>query len=86
MSEHFGFTGETAHQVARVESLREITDADRVRGRRIDVVAYLQDFWKRSHYGVSPDGGAVGGEGTRTSSHGIQGIPQHCSLILGAST
>jgi hypothetical protein len=46
MSEHFGVTGETAHQVARAESLHEITDADRVRGRRVDLVAYLKDFWK----------------------------------------
>jgi hypothetical protein len=46
MSEHFGVTGETPHQVARAESLREITDAGRVRGRRIDLVVYLQDFWK----------------------------------------
>jgi hypothetical protein len=45
MSEHFGVTGETVHQVARAESLREITDADRVRGR-VDLVAYLKDFWK----------------------------------------
>ena len=27
MSEHFGVTGETPYQVARAESLREITDA-----------------------------------------------------------
>ena len=46
MSEHSGVTGESAHQVARAESLREITDAGRVRGRRIDLVAYLQHFWK----------------------------------------
>jgi hypothetical protein len=49
MSEHFGVTGETPHQVARAESLREITDADRVRGRRIDLVAYLQDFWNNDY-------------------------------------
>ena len=45
MSEHFGVTGETPHQVARADSLGEITDADMMRGR-IDLVAYLQDFWK----------------------------------------
>ena len=46
MSEHSGVTGKTPHQVARAESLREITDADMVRGRRIDLIAYLQNFWK----------------------------------------
>jgi hypothetical protein len=45
MSEHSGVTGKTPHQVARTESLREITDAEMVRGR-IDLVAYLQNFWK----------------------------------------
>jgi hypothetical protein len=47
MSEHSGVTGNTPHQVARAESLREITDADlaRVRGGS-DLVAYLQNFWK----------------------------------------
>jgi hypothetical protein len=32
MSEHSGVTGKTPHQVARADSLREITDADIVRG------------------------------------------------------
>jgi hypothetical protein len=45
MSEHSGVTGETPLQVVRAESLREITAADMVR-RGIDLVAYLQDFWK----------------------------------------
>jgi hypothetical protein len=35
MSEHSGVTGKTPHQVARAESLREITDADMVRGGSI---------------------------------------------------
>ena len=33
-------------QVARAESVREITDIEMVRGGIIDLVAYLQDFWK----------------------------------------
>ena len=45
MSEHSGVTGKTPHQVARADSLRKFTDAYMVRGR-IDLVAYLQDFWK----------------------------------------
>ena len=45
MSEHSGASDKTPHQVARADSLREITDADMMRGR-IDLVAYLQDFWK----------------------------------------
>ena len=45
MSEHSGITGETPHQMARAELLRESTDAEMVRGG-IDLVAYLQDFWK----------------------------------------
>ena len=47
MSEHSGATDKTPHQVARADSLREITDADmaRVRGGS-DLVAYLQNFWK----------------------------------------
>jgi hypothetical protein len=45
MSEHSGVTGKTPHQVGRTESLREITDTETVRGR-IDLVAYLQNFWK----------------------------------------
>jgi hypothetical protein len=45
MSEHSGVTGETPHQVARAESVREIIDAEMVPGG-IDLVAYLQDFWK----------------------------------------
>jgi hypothetical protein len=32
MSEHSGVTGKTPHQVARADSLREITDAKLVRG------------------------------------------------------
>jgi hypothetical protein len=45
MSEHSGVIAETPHQVARAESLRERTDAGMVR-TGIDLVAYLQDFWK----------------------------------------
>jgi hypothetical protein len=45
MGEHSGITGKTPQQVARTESLREITDAEMVRGG-IDLVAYLQNFWK----------------------------------------
>ena len=45
MSEHSGVTGKTPHQVARTESPHEITDAEMVRGG-IDLVAYLQNFWK----------------------------------------
>jgi hypothetical protein len=36
---------QTPRQVARAGSLREITDADMVRGG-IDLIAYLQVFWK----------------------------------------
>jgi hypothetical protein len=43
--QHSGITGQTPHQVARAESLRKFTDAYMVHGR-IDLVAYLQDFWK----------------------------------------
>jgi hypothetical protein len=46
MSEHSGVTGKTPHQVARADSLREITDAKLVRGGIIDLCAYLQEFWK----------------------------------------
>jgi hypothetical protein len=46
MGEHSGVTGKTPHQVARADSLREITDIEMVRGGIIDLVAYLQDFWK----------------------------------------
>jgi hypothetical protein len=46
MSEHSGVTGKTPHQVARADSLREITDAEMVRGWINDLPAYLQDFWK----------------------------------------
>jgi hypothetical protein len=47
MSEHSRATGKTPHQVARADSLREITDADMVRVRGgADLVAYLQNFWK----------------------------------------
>ena len=46
MSEHSGVTGKTPHQVARAEWVCEITDIDMVRGGIIDLVAYLQDFWK----------------------------------------
>ena len=45
MSDHSAVTGKAPYQVARADSLREITDADMMRGR-IDLVAYLQDFWK----------------------------------------
>ena len=48
MSEHSGVTGKTPHQVALAESLREIPDAGMVRGG-IDLVAYLQDFWKNEN-------------------------------------
>jgi hypothetical protein len=46
MSEHSGVTGQTPHQVARADSLREITDTEKVRGGIIDQCAYLRDFWK----------------------------------------
>jgi hypothetical protein len=39
MSEHSGVTGKTPHQVARADSLREITDAKLVRGGIIDLCA-----------------------------------------------
>jgi hypothetical protein len=39
---------QTRRQVARAESLREITDADMVRGG-IDLIAYLQVFWKAKY-------------------------------------
>ena len=45
MSEHSGVTGKTPHRVARADSLREITVAERVPWG-IDLCAYLQDFWK----------------------------------------
>jgi hypothetical protein len=44
MSEHSGVTGKTPHQVARADSLCEITDAKLVRGGIIDLCAYLQEF------------------------------------------
>ena len=46
MSEDSGVTGKTPHQVARADSLREITDAEMARGGFIDLCAYLQEFWK----------------------------------------
>ncbi|MDT5255965.1 MAG: hypothetical protein QOD10_1045 [Mycobacterium sp.] len=46
MSEHSGVTGKTPQGVARADSLREITDAETVRGRVNDLRAYLQEFWK----------------------------------------
>jgi hypothetical protein len=46
MSEHSGVTGKTPHQVARADSLREITDTETVRGGPIDLCAYLHEFWK----------------------------------------
>ena len=46
MSEHSGVTGKTPHQVARDDSLREITDAGTVGQGIIDLCAYLQEFWK----------------------------------------
>jgi hypothetical protein len=49
MSEHSAVTGKTPHQVAGAESLRKITDADMVRRGIIDLVAYLQDFWKNEN-------------------------------------
>jgi hypothetical protein len=36
----------TSQGVARADSLREITDAETVRGRVNDLRAYLQEFWK----------------------------------------
>jgi hypothetical protein len=50
MSEHSGVTGKTPHQVARADSLREISDTEMVRGRIIDLVGYLQDFWQNDIY------------------------------------
>jgi hypothetical protein len=44
MSEHSGVTGKTRTR-SRAGSLRGITDAEMVPGG-IDLVAYLQDFWK----------------------------------------
>jgi hypothetical protein len=46
MSEHSRVIGKTPQQVARADSLREITDAEMVRGGINDLRAYLQDFWK----------------------------------------
>ena len=46
MSEHSRVIGKTPQQVARADSLREITDAKMVRGGINDLCAYLQDFWK----------------------------------------
>jgi hypothetical protein len=46
VSELSGVTGKTPHQVARADSLREITDAETVRGGIIDLCAYLHEFWK----------------------------------------
>jgi hypothetical protein len=46
MSERSGVTGQTPHQVARADSLREITNTEMVRGGIIDLWSYLQDFYK----------------------------------------
>ena len=46
MGEHSGVTDKTPHQVARADSLREITNAEMVRGGIYDLPAHLQDFWK----------------------------------------
>ena len=46
MSEHSRVIGKTPQQVARPDSLREITDAEMARGGINDLCAYLQDFWK----------------------------------------
>jgi hypothetical protein len=47
MREHSGVTGKTPHQVARDDSLREITVVDPpAHHLGIDLCAYLQDFWK----------------------------------------
>ena len=46
MSERSDVIGKTPHQVARADSLREITDAKMVRRGINDLRAYLQDFWK----------------------------------------
>ncbi len=46
MREYSCVTGQTPRQVARADSLREITDTEMVRGGIIDLCAYLQDFWK----------------------------------------
>lgn len=60
------------HQRARAESLREITDADMVRGGIIDLVAYLQDFWKKRHPGR-----------LRSSVSGpLRGAGRHCRRAL----
>ena len=48
MSEHFA-TRKTPHQVARAESPHKITDAEMMRRGIIDLVAYLQDFWKNEN-------------------------------------
>ena len=46
MSERSGVTGKIPDQAARCDSLREITDAEMVRGGINDLRAYLQEFWK----------------------------------------
>ena len=46
MSEHSRVIGKTPQQVAPADSLREITDAEMVRGGINNLCAYLQDFWK----------------------------------------
>ena len=55
MSERSGVTGKTPHQVARADSLREITDAKLVRGGIIDLCAYLQEFWKNDILLTAPE-------------------------------
>ena len=40
MSEHSGVTSSAPHQVARADSLREITDAEMVRGGINDLCAF----------------------------------------------
>jgi hypothetical protein len=42
VSEHSGVTGKTAHEVARGDSLREITDTEMVRGGINDLRAFAR--------------------------------------------
>ena len=66
MSEHSGVTGKTPHQVARADSLREITDAtpEESRGRPEQLVRReLGRSGSRSDPGVPPIGAPGGGNG-----------------------
>jgi hypothetical protein len=42
MSEHSGVTGKTPHEVARADSLREITDTEMVPGGINDLRAFVR--------------------------------------------